>query len=240
MHEYCVSVDIAKKRDYTAIMVFRDRPNLVEGIESLGQGHRFIHTYDIMHIDKFQCVSYPEITDIVSNMMEHHDLKSNADLLVDGSGVGAAVVDLMRDRFLTPIPIIFTGPGKAREVYADMGNIFSVSDRLKGARILNDIHVPKVDMVAAARILTQQRRFRMTQGLKWADEFERQMLKFRGKVNEKTGHVRHEAETEDTHDDLVVCLLMAAWWFNRDRRDTEIVAARTGDSVPEWNPMDFV
>jgi predicted RNase H-like nuclease len=237
MNEYVVSVDIAKKRDYTAIMIVKDQAEIIDGAPALRQPDRTAHRFDVVHIDKFQGLTYPAIAKTIESLMSHTNMRNNSDLLVDGTGVGEAIVDLLRERMLNPLPIVFTGGTQEREVYSEMGTVFqSTTGKLAGARIIKEIHVPKENLVSAGRIIIQQRRLRVAQGLRWAPEFEKQLLGFRGKVNEK--RVKYEAETENLHDDLVVCYLMAAWWLNRSRAEERVLPMES-DKVNDWNPMDF-
>jgi hypothetical protein len=242
LNEFAVIVDIAKKRDYTAIMVMRDTPEVIRGIDRLGTADRTLHYYDVSHIDKFQGLPYQDIADRVTDMMSHANLRNNADLLVDGTGVGEAAVDLIRERGNYPLPIIFTGGGQVREVYSDVGSIFgNVPGRLAGARTIKEIHVPKADLVTAGRVILQQNRLRVAKS-RWSDDFRKQLEAFRGKVNEKTNRIKYEAETEQDHDDLVVCYLMGAWWLTR-RKEADEIPERIiggGSGVPDWDPFDHL
>lgn len=240
MKEYAVLVDIARKRDFTGIMVMKDFPEVVPEIKAIGTGPRVIHFYDIVHIEKFQGLRYQEIADRVAAVTDHSDLRNNSDLLVDGTGIGDAAVELMRGKSLYPLPIIFTASGQAREVYSDMGSVFGESGRLNAARVIKEIHVPKADLVAAGTLLLQQRRLRVAPG-RWADEFRKQLENFRGKVNEKTGRTKYEADTEAIHDDLVVCYLMGAWWFTNRKGKNEIPEREIADNRSAgFDPMDFM
>lgn len=244
MNEYAVLVDFAKKRDFNATMVMKDTPEIVPGPEVLGRPDRILHFYDILYIEQKQKRRYHEIAEDTVKLMRHQDLAVNADLLVDGTGVGEAVVEIMREKHLFPIPIITTGSGQVREVYAEMGQVFTgAPTKLQGARTLQEIHVPKADLVAAGQALMQQGRVRVARGLRWAAEFEKQLERFRGKINEKTHRKVYEAETEEDHDDLVICFLIGSWWFT-SRQSRETIEERqlaTGIDQPgDWNPYDHM
>jgi len=242
MKEYVISVDIAKRRDYTSIMVFRDNPEIVDGVKSLDQPDKILHHYDVVHIEKFQGLTYPEISQAISTVANHRNLSNNHDLIVDGTGVGEAVIDTLRLSGHAPIPIIFTSGGRVSEISAPAGSIFkNTGFQVAPMLVVKEIHVPKVDLVNAGRILVQQARVRVAQGIMWADEFKKQMMAFTGKVNE-TGRVKYEADKEEDHDDLVVCFLMAAWWFSHRRKTIEesIIPDGTAMEKPgDWNPYDF-
>jgi hypothetical protein len=238
--EYAVLVDLAKKRDYTAIMVMKDNPQVVLGYELLKQLNRVVHYYDIVYITQKQGVHYHPIVDEIGELLQKASLVENAELIVDGTGVGEAVVEIMREKGLRPVPIVTTGAGKVREVYADVAEVFPGAPRLK-MRTLKEIHVPKTDLVAAGQLLVQQERVRVAAGLKWAEEAREQFKRFRGKINEKTKRKVYEAETEEEHDDLVICFLMGAWWFVKHRPQQEIPERELPQEQegPQWDPYDF-
>jgi hypothetical protein len=74
---------------------------------------------------------------------------------------------------------------------------------------------------------------------RWSDDFRAQLAGFKGKVNEKTGHTKYEAETEELHDDLVVCYLMGAWWYARRKQAgiIEVQAVTNTDDCYEHDPL---
>jgi hypothetical protein len=249
MNEFIVSVDIAKKRDFFGIMVLRDVPRLVPAQEVLGGPDRVLHRYDITRIEKYQGMEYTEMAGRLALLMNHTDLRNNTDLLVDGTGVGEAAVELIRREGLNPVPVIFTAAGAVRERYAGFGEVFGGPGgggppgwpgALRGARVLKEIHVPKKDLVAAGSILLQQRRVAAAPG-RWAEEFRKQLEAFRGKVNEATRRVAYEAERESDHDDLVVCYLMGAWWILNRRERGAIEERRLAcEEQAAYDPLNFV
>ena len=246
MKEYAVLVDLGKKRDFAATMVMKDSPQIALGSELLKQPNRVLHYYDIVYIDQKQGVWYHDIVDEIGQLMNRATLAENADLIVDGTGVGEGVVEMMREKGLQPIPIITTGRGLMREVYADISEVFrrpAWGDRATrlNIQVLKEIHVPKADLVAAGQLLVQQERIRVAAGLKWAEEARKQFKSFRGKINERTKHKVYEADTEEEHDDLVICYLLGAWWFVKHKGREEIPERQLpeNEETKEWDPYDF-
>ncbi|MDR2095874.1 MAG: hypothetical protein LBP76_10220, partial [Treponema sp.] len=233
--------DIAKKRDYFALMIFHDNAQIINGNKILESPDRVLHYYDIKKIEQYQGLGYEEMAARIAVILNNPQLRMNADLVVDGTGVGEAAVELMRKRGLYPIPVIFGGGDAPREHYAGMGEVFGGGGGpLSGAKILKDISVPKKDLVAAGNILLQQGRVRAAPG-RWNEDFKRQLSKFKGKVNESAKHTKYEAETERDHDDLVVCFLMGAWWIlNRRERGANPERASPGKETAGWEPDDYM
>lgn len=225
MKEYVVAVDIARKHDYYNIQVGKIVPQITPGSEVLGTAERVVHFLDIVHIDKFQRVGYEEAAKRVASIMRHRDLVSNADLLADGTGIGDASIELLRAQGLKPVPIIFTSGTAVREVRGASANVFSLTPgnpSLNRLAVLEEIHVPKVDLVDAGKQISQQRRYRVAAGLRWGDDFRKQIDGFHGRVNETTNRVTYEAETDRLHDDQVVCYLMMCWWMGRMSRQVKV------------------
>lgn len=224
MKEYVVTVDIARKNDFFNIQAGRIVPEITPGSSVLGTPDRIIHYLDVVYIDKFQRVTYDEGADRVEKVVNHRELKGNCDLVVDGTGIGDAVVEILRKRGLNPVPIIFTSGTSVREVFGAATKTFRLTPgdhRLQTMSILEEIHVPKDDLVAAGKMLIERGRLRVAPGLRWRGDFRAQLEAFRGKVNERTGRVKYEAETEEAHDDEVVCYLMMAWWMGRLTRQVK-------------------
>jgi hypothetical protein len=194
-------------------MILKDIAAITLGATVIQTPDRITHRYDIQHIEKYQGLDYEAMSDRVAAIMGHIDLCNNSDLLVDGTGVGEAAVELIRKRGCYPIPIIFTGGETYHEVYTPAGHVFrDIAGRLQGAHVLKEIHVPKKDLTAAGALLLQQGRIAVAPS-RWREEFVKQLSLFKGKVNERTNRTKYEAESETIHDDLVVCYLMAAWWI---------------------------
>jgi len=238
MNEYIAVWDIAKKRDFTTGFIIKRTAEIVAGSELLAAPDRVRIHADIVAIDKFNNMPYTRVAEVIESRMGHKDLAHSCDLLIDGTGVGAAVVDLLRERGLNPVPIVFTGGSSVREVTAPLGSMFHGGNALTPLKIVKELHVPKADLVAAGKLLIEQGRVRVAEGLRWGGDFKNQLLAFKGKVNEK-GNRKYEADTEGDHDDMVVCLLMAAWWILRGgSKDTErVIPAK--DEPDSWSPSDY-
>jgi hypothetical protein len=221
-------------------MLFHDNARILEGNKTLESPDRVIHYYDIKKIEQYQGLGYEEMAERVQTIMANPQLRMNTDLIVDGTGVGDAAIELMRKRGLYPVPVIFSGGDAPKEHYAGMGEIFGTGGKCFGAKILDKISVPKKDLVAAGGLMLQRGRIRVAPG-RWNEDFRKQLAKFKGRVNEKTGNRKYEAETAEDHDDLVVCFLMGAWWiFNRKDRNAIREQRVPGKETTGWEPADYM
>lgn len=238
MHEYILTADIGKKRDSFVLMLFHDNAQIVPGNKTLETPDRVIHYYDIVLLEKYQRLGYTEQADRIAMVMQNPKLRMNTDLLVDGTGVGDATVELIRKRGLYPIPILFSGGETPTEHHAEFGSIFKDSGGLSGAKVIDSISVPKKDLVDAGKVMIEQGRLRVAPG-KWKDEFKKQLLKFKGKVNERTRNTKYEAEKESDHDDFVVDFLMGSWWIlNRREKGIPEQTSKENQSTG-WEPSEY-
>jgi hypothetical protein len=129
-----------------------------------------------------------------------HDVRLT--LVVDASGVGAPVIDLLTDAGLVPVSVVITGG-------------FQVN-RLDG----RGFSVPKADLVSAVQLLLEGRRLRIPKELPHAETLTRELENFRYDIS-PAGHVRYGAgpagseavlwRGDGSHDDLLLATAIAAW-----------------------------
>lgn len=242
MNEYVVAADAGKKRDRDVFMVAKRGLQIVDGSPALGTPGRKIDLMTIVRIDQFGFLPYPEFVRHAGILMGHRDLTHNADLLVDGNGVGEAVVDMMREAHMAPISIIATGGQHVKEVYVPMGAMLSApATRLRGAQGISEIDVPRPELVRTGMIALQQGRVGIAKGTQWQEEFRKQLMAFRGEMDLQGRVGKREPEDERVHDDIVFCYLMLAWWCAYQKESGIILEEGTigtqGETL-EWDPME--
>lgn len=239
--EFICTVDLAKKRDYTTIQIYRDTPEIRHYPEETGRSPQIINWLDLTYQARMQGVRYTEQSKMIRELLRRTNMLNNTQLIVDGTGVGEAVVDIMREDGLMPLPIVSTGGNSVNPVYADFGKVFggSSSKQLRGAQVLKEITVPKDDMVHASMIVLEQGRLRMADNLQHRENFKMQMARFKGTFNEKTRNRTFNNDQDTTHDDFVVTFMLAAWWmtYKRVTVKEKVVHEHT---TADWDPMDFL
>lgn len=241
MTEYAVTVDLGKKHDRTVFMVLKDHVDIAPGATLAGQADRLQHTCQVPFIDQFSGVDYPTIVEHLATLMATRELSNNADLLIDGRSMGEPVADMLVQAGLSPISIVATAGQEVHPVYSDFGKVFEQKGQAKftGIRPVTQYNVPKADLVEAGKKLMHTNRLMVARGLRWAEEFQRQLQHFKG-VATQGGHRTYQADDEDIRDDIVFCYLMGAWWFIYTRKDAIIPSGpAAGDSAPDWDPLDF-
>jgi len=187
-----VGVDLGLVADYTAVVVVErgaaaDGPGVVSGDAAL----RREPTYAVRHLERPPLgTSYPDIVDGVRDLMAK--LPTGSALVVDATGVGRPVVDLLRQARLTPVPVVVHG-GAETTVDAN------------GFR-----RVPKRELVSRARVLLERGRLKLAAALPLVPTLVEELRSYRLKISD-AGHEGYEAWREGQHDDLVFSLCLAVW-----------------------------
>lgn len=217
--EYLIGVDLGQTNDYTAICVLqrdtrptgRTRTRLTDSWGG-GLGTRQVPevegAYQVRHLDRLPLgTPYPEQVEKVSEVVERvrQQQAANASpwqsdpkprpprLVVDQTGVGRPVVDMLRKaghRALTAVSI-HGGEASSREG--------------------SDWRVPKRELVSVLQVLLQTDRLAVAASLPHAQTLTREMLAFKVTFS-KTGHDSYGNDwRENAHDDLVLAVALAAW-----------------------------
>ena len=172
-----ISVDLGQATDFTAISVIKR-----EGEE-----------LQVIHLERFPLgMAYPEqvkrITDLYKKLKEIY--KEVPTLVLDRTGVGRGIVDLLQDVRL--ISITITG-----------GNVVTKDGR--------NWNVPKRDLIHGLVVQFQTGKIKIVRSLPDAEILIKELLNFKMKVNITTGHDSYEAWREGIHDDLVLSVAMGAY-----------------------------
>jgi hypothetical protein len=137
--------------------------------------------------------SYPEIVERLKSLIARLPAHERVNILVDRTGCGRPVVDLMRKEKLQiiPVTIVFSGTVSG--------------DRLGG------FNVPKRDLVSNLAIIFQDARLKSPRSLAEAPAMIEELQNFKIKFT-RAGNDTYEAWRESDHDDLVLAAAMAAWF----------------------------
>jgi hypothetical protein len=179
MGGFTVGVDLAQLADFTAVGVVEQ------------QGERPQATYAVRHLERWRDVPYPEQVRRLQRLLAAPELRE-ATLVVDRTGVGVAVVDMLRVAGLRPIAVSIHG-----------------GDTVSGAG--DELRVPKRDLVAVVAVLLQAGRLKIAQALPEATLLAAELRNFRVTIDPRTAHDSYAAWREQDHDDLVLATALACW-----------------------------
>src|SRR5690349_633250 len=94
--KYFVGVDLGQLRDYTAIAVLE----LMEtsgGWDPVHCGYRKQTVLRLRHLERVPLgTPYPEVVERIRSVVRSADLLGRCQMMVDATGVGTAVVDMLR------------------------------------------------------------------------------------------------------------------------------------------------
>lgn len=207
---FTVGLDLGQSADYTALSV-------VQAVKvAAGQG-KFATVLHLRHLERYPLrTPYPEVAEKVAALMRDPRLapeeiaparrryfRKAPELVVDNTGVGVAVTDLLRKLGLKFVSVTITGGDKASGAGGTM-------------------RVPKRDLVAALEVPFHTGALKVAEDLELWPVLKGELLTFRRKINLKTAHDSYEHWRETDHDDLVLATALACWQATRRMGQTRL------------------
>lgn len=177
MQNVVVSVDLGQSNDFSAISII-ERDNL---------------KYLIRYLERFPIgTDYNDQVERISMVLTSTRNREIKPLfVVDRTGVGRAVTDMMRARKENPIMITITGGDTIR-------------------RNGNEWNVPKRELIAPLILAFQNKEIKIPGSLSESGPLTKELLNFKLKVT-ATGMDTYEAEKAGMHDDLVLSVAMGVF-----------------------------
>lgn len=180
---FCMGVDLGQANDYTAIVLLeRVAVTHVIGVSRPGpdeRSHNDLDTWTLVEetTDEWHIrfaerlrANYVDVTACILDGLSSEKLKgSDTSVIVDATGVGRPIIDMMRADKLDPVPVIITG-----------GNSVTRENGFW--------HVPKRDLVGAVNALLGKGQLQIAEKLPFREILLRELENFRVKVNVNTGH----------------------------------------------------
>jgi hypothetical protein len=210
---FILAVDLGQANDHTAIIGLRraDGDSLeCIGIERLPLG-----------------TSYPDQVDRVRSLA-CNQFPGRCLVAVDATGVGAAVVDMLRPQ-VKPSPFFAV----------------TITSGDKATREFDRWRVPKRDLIAAAQVALQQRRVKLPRSSTEAQVLVEELLSYRVTIG-ASGHDSYGNDWRQApHDDLVLALSIGIYVADVTVRHVLRLSAPTGRlprlgspsgaiAMPEW------
>jgi len=203
--DYLVGLDLGQVKDYSAIAVLSRSQEQRETDRGVEWGPT---TYQVGYLSRVRGVPYTEIVEKVQTLLQRREFRTVGEgwsaepksptLVVDATGVGRPVVDMLRAAKLKPVAITITG-----------------GDTVGGSGMLT---VPKRDLVSTVQVLLQGERIKVAAALKDQPLLTRELLNFQVRIDPLTTHDSYGAWREGAHDDLVLAVALACWYGERRPR----------------------
>jgi hypothetical protein len=200
---FYVGLDLGQAADYTALAVVEkgQEKTPADTLET------YLH---LRHLERFELrTPYPNIATHVAHLMQDERLiakrydawgapiyHESPELLVDNTGVGKAVTDLLKSKGLRFRAVTITA---GEHAHYEGGSY----------------RVPKGDLVAALEVPFQTGALKIAERLAFGDVLRKELLNFKRKVNLKTAQDSYEHWRESDHDDLVLAAALACWGATR-------------------------
>jgi hypothetical protein len=188
-----VGLDLGQSQDYTAIAVL-ERAELKGEWDPVEFAWRKVVALRLRYLERVPLgTPYTEVVERAAEVTRTPPLVECCELVVDATGVGRPVVDLLRKTRLggKVIPVTFTGGSTE----GCTGGYFQV---------------PKRDLITRLQILLQRGALQIAAGMQYGPALVKEMADMRVKVT-RSGYEQFEAWREGTHDDLVFAVALACW-----------------------------
>lgn len=175
---FIISCDLAKTCDFSAISVLEKMSSLYH-LRSLRRMHRgtpYTVTAELLRgmvsEPSLQCSGYPPV------------------LVIDGTGVGAAVEDILKAWWLPLVSV---------KIHGGMNVI----------RKPGEIRVPKKDLILTLLSVFNNGRLQIAQGVPEGQDFINELQRFKVRINPKTRRATFAGQ--GAHDDIVLSVAMGIY-----------------------------
>jgi len=157
--------------------------------------------FEVRHLERLlRGTSYPDQVKRIAELVGLLEAQGSTTLVVDQTGVGRPVVDMLRDARLSPIAVTITG-----------GDTLSQEGR--------EYRVPKRDLVSAVQVALQAEQLKIAASLPLAKTLADELLAFKVSIS-LSGHDAYGNDVgqwrEAPHDDLVLAVALACWWGKKN------------------------
>jgi len=227
MIDYYVGLDLGQASDYTALSIIEE-PRYVPPDQDLeiywnaqatgwisprllgphGRDHAHAHNdgggrpsrpvLDVRHLERLPLgTPYPKVVERVRQALAQLSTYRVA-LVVDATGVGMPVVDMLAQAGLGPIAISITGGNSVSTEWGDWN--------------VRRISVPKRDLVSTVQVLLQNQRLRIAEALPEATTLRKELVAFKVKISLNAHDSYGNDWREAPHDDLVLAVALPCWY----------------------------
>jgi hypothetical protein len=195
-HDFLIGLDLGQYTDYAAASII-DRMLIPDphGTPSRTPRGQIIRKYDVLNLTRFPLgTKYTTIVTRIANQLHRFP---GVRLIVDATGVGVPVVDMLRDLMIDVVAVTITG-GR------------SWSNPEPGV-----YHVAKIELVAATRVALETNRIEIREvvddsGISVSELLRRELTEFKVKTSKAQNEIYSAREGD--HYDLVLSTALPIWY----------------------------
>jgi hypothetical protein len=195
MTTYSIGVDLGQRRDHSAIAVV-ERVRHVARIApySLYAPSPSPDQWIVRHLERMPLgTPYTAVAVRIVELTHNPKLARGCRLVVDATGVGMPVIDMLRA----------AGPGCAlAPVWITGGQSEHFDGKLW--------HVPKLELLARLQTLLETKRLRILRGMRESGTLVRELVHVQS-ARRPGGALKIGAQGADEHDDLTLAVALAVW-----------------------------
>jgi len=194
---FSIGVDLGQRQDYSAVAVVERMEQKLHSFDHLHWMLREEATAEewvVRHLERMPLgTAYTAVTTRVVALAQSPALRGDCRLVVDATGVGMPVVDMLRE----------ARPGCEMAAVSITGG--------QGQRFDGKVwHVPKLDLLARLQGLLEQKRLRIARGMRESGTLVRELTDMRS-TRRASGRLRVGADGAGQHDDLALAVALAVW-----------------------------
>ncbi len=194
---YFVGLDLGQRRDYTAIAVVERTTEFLGGRNPVTMEFLFKVHNRLRYLERVPLgTPYPDIVDRVRSIVTHRNLFMRCDLVVDATGVGTPVVDMIRAERLRC---------ELFPVYIHGGDV----SRRDG----NNWKVPKRELITGLQLMLEMGSLELAEGMEHGETLVKELRDMRVEIT-LSGQETYGAWRSNQHDDLVFAVALAVWRAN--------------------------
>lgn len=199
--EHFVGVDLGQRQDFTALCVVERLERRYDAVDRVTWQNFRETTYCLRYLQRVPLgTTYPAVVARVMKLVKNPKMTGGCELVVDATGVGGAVLDMLREAWPDGrlVPVTITG-GKSP---VQSGAAWSV---------------PKRDLVVGLQVMFEKGEMRIAGNVPEYGKFLKELGGMRVKVS-ASGHDSYGNRRQGEHDDLVLAVAMACWRAKQPNR----------------------
>jgi hypothetical protein len=182
--DYFLGLDLGQRMDRSAVALVRPT-EITDGVDWARFEARRFPRYDVEYLARLRAgASYASVVETVRELTRRPELNGRCTVVVDATGVGMPVVEMLRatDLKATVLPVMITGGATAH--------------RSQGVWF-----VPRRDLMVNLRGVLERKELRIAAGSREG-----------GHLIEELANIRWDARAHSSvHDDLAFALALACW-----------------------------